>query len=418
MTNNIENNHNQQNPTDEMGLRNGSHKTSIDQVYTARKNWGAMLFMLAIPLILGSVGYFAYSRYQAHLLASKAEQKSHKFTAENTIKALGAEGEGAQLKPEEVQATPMPDNVNMGVTPIGIVPNKQQMQHGQAVTVRPIPSRYDADIMPDQGESQLAVATGVTDHNSYNRNIEKNTATRPLSQEVESEGTFDRSARPNPDGMQLTPTYTPKTKARLLGNRNYVLAKGSAFDCALDTAINSSNPGMVTCTTTSNSYSDNGKVVLVERGSLLTGEYTGLKHGDTRLRVLWDRIKTPEGVVIALDSLGSDALGRGGIDGDVDKHWLERIGSAFLMSSFKDLVAYETVKNSNASSNVASASFSNTQSAGNDLASQVLKQSINIPPTLTKNQGERVAIVVARDLDFSEVYQLEANDSMSVRDKQ
>ena len=418
MTNNIENNHNQQNPTDEIGLRNGSHKTSIDQVYTARKNWGAMLFMLAIPLILGSVGYFAYSRYQAHLLASKAEQKSHKFTAENTIKPLGAEGEGAQLKPEEVQATPMPDNVNMGVTPIGIVPNNQPMQHGQAVTVRPIPSRYDADIMPDQGESQLAVATGVTDHNSYNRSIEKNTATRPLSQEVESEGTFDRSARANPDGMQLTPTYTPKTKARLLGNRNYVLAKGSAFDCALDTAINSSNPGMVTCTTTSNSYSDNGKVVLVERGSLLTGEYTGLKHGDTRLRVLWDRIKTPGGVVIALDSLGTDALGRGGFDGDIDKHWLERIGSAFLMSSFKDLVAYETVKNSNASSNVASASFSNTQSAGNDLASQVLKQSINIPPTLIKNQGERVAIVVARDLDFSEVYQLEANDSMSVRDKQ
>jgi len=88
------------------------------------------------------------------------------------------------------------------------------------------------------------------------------------------------------------------------------------------------------------------------------------------------------------------------------------------MSSFKDLVAYETAKNSNASSNIASASFSNTQSAGNDLASQVLKQSINIPPTLTKNQGERVAIVVARDLDFSEVYQLEANDSMSLRDKQ
>jgi len=291
------------------------------------------------------------------------------------------------------------------------------MQHGQTITVKPNPSRYDADILPEQGESQLAVATGTANQGLYNQNTNIKIA-RPLSQEVESEGTFDRSTRSNPDGMQLTPTYTPKTKARLLGNRNYVLAKGNEFDCALNTAINSSNPGMVTCTTTSNSYSDNGKVVLVERGSLLTGEYTGLKHGDTRLRVLWDRIKTPEGVVIALDSLGTDALGRGGFDGDVDRHWLERIGSAFLMSSFKDLVAYETVKNSNASSNIASASFSNTQSAGNDLASQVLKQSINIPPTLTKNQGERVAIVVARDLDFSEVYQLEANDSMSVRDKQ
>ncbi len=418
MTNTIAHNDKQQNPTDEMGLGDGSHKTSIDQAYTARKNWGAVLFMLAIPLLFGSAGYFAYSRYQAHLLTSKAEQKSHKFTAENTIKPLGAEGEDAQLKPEEVQATPMPDHANMGVTPIGIVPNNQQMQHGQADKVKPNPSRYDAGILPDQGETQLAIATDTANQGLYNQNTNNSRVARTLSKEVETEGAFDRSARANPDGMQLTPTYTPKTKARLLGNRNYVLAKGNEFDCALNTAINSSNPGMVTCTTTSNSYSDNGKVVLVERGSLLTGEYTGLKHGDTRLRVLWDRIKTPEGVVIALDSLGTDALGRGGFDGDVDKHWLERIGSAFLMSSFKDLVAYETAKNSNASSNIASASFSNTQSAGNDLASQVLKQSINIPPTLTKNQGERVAIVVARDLDFSEVYQLEANDSMSVRDKQ
>lgn len=418
MTNTIEHNDKQQNPAGETELRDDSHKTSIDQAYTARKNWGAVLIMLAIPLLFGSAGYFAYSRYQAHLLTSKEEQKSHKFTAENTIKPMGVEGEATLLKPTEMQGqtTPMPDNANMGVTPIGVVANNQY--HGQAVTVKPNPSRYDADILPDQGGSQLAVATGNANQGLYNQNTNNSRVARPLSQEVESEGTFDRSTRSNPDGMQLTPTYTPKTKARLLGNRNYVLAKGNAFDCALDTAINSSNPGMVTCTTTSNSYSDNGKVVLIERGSFLTGEYTGLKHGDTRLRVLWDRIKTPEGVVIALDSLGTDALGRGGFDGDIDKHWLERIGSAFLMSSFKDLVAYETAKNSNASSNIASASFSNTQSAGNDLASQVLKQSINIPPTLTKNQGERVAIVVARDLDFSEVYQLEANDSMSIKDAQ
>ncbi|HQC29728.1 MAG TPA: hypothetical protein PK342_10110, partial [Methylotenera sp.] len=83
MTNTIEHNDKQQNPAGETELRDGSHKTSIDQAYTARKNWGAMLFMLAIPLLFGSAGYFAYSRYQAHLLTSKEEQKSHKFTAEN-----------------------------------------------------------------------------------------------------------------------------------------------------------------------------------------------------------------------------------------------------------------------------------------------------------------------------------------------
>ena len=35
-------------------------------------------------------------------------------------------------------------------------------------------------------------------------------------------------------------------------------------------------------------------------------------------------------------------------------------------------------------------------------------RSINIPPTLYKNQGEQVGIYVARDLDFSSVYDVAA----------
>ena len=34
------------------------------------------------------------------------------------------------------------------------------------------------------------------------------------------------------------------------------------------------------------------------------------------------------------------------------------------------------------------------------------RQSGNIPPTLIKNPGERVSIFVARDVDFSKVYNL------------
>ena len=45
-------------------------------------------------------------------------------------------------------------------------------------------------------------------------------------------------------------------------------------------------------------------------------------------------------------------------------------------------------------------------SATNTAAGIAVEQSINIPPTLNKNQGELVNIFVARDVDFSSVYQL------------
>ena len=43
---------------------------------------------------------------------------------------------------------------------------------------------------------------------------------------------------------------------------------------------------------------------------------------------------------------------------------------------------------------------------GESAATEALRNSINIPPTLHKNQGETVAVMTARDLDFSSVYAL------------
>ena len=40
------------------------------------------------------------------------------------------------------------------------------------------------------------------------------------------------------------------------------------------------------------------------------------------------------------------------------------------------------------------------------MVNQILQQTLAISPTLYKNQGDRVAIYVARDLDFEPVYAL------------
>jgi type IV secretion system protein VirB10 len=189
-----------------------------------------------------------------------------------------------------------------------------------------------------------------------------------------------------------------------LGDRNLTIAKGTIFDCVLNTKLISTVSGMTTCTVSRNVYSDNGRVLLIERGSLVTGEYvSNLAPGKDRIFVLWDRVKTTEGVTIDINSPAADALGEAGVGGDINNHWFQRIGASVLLSFIDDFVDYETTKQASSSGVLV---MNNTSQQSQSLAAKILDSTINIPPTLTRNQGDKVTVFVARDLDFSGVYEL------------
>ena len=210
-------------------------------------------------------------------------------------------------------------------------------------------------------------------------------------------------------GGLLNPSSTPKVQASMIGDRNMILPKGKSIDCALTIRVVNEVAGMATCVLTTDVYSDNGRVVLLDRGSEAVGEYSAtMAQGQRRLFLLWTRVKTPQGVVIDLNSPAADALGTSGLAGDVDNHWWDRLGAAFLLSIVQDAIGFATAQAAGGGAQGQLSIYQNSATAGNRMAERVLQSTINIKPTLYKNQGDRATIFVARDLDFGTVYALHA----------
>lgn len=197
--------------------------------------------------------------------------------------------------------------------------------------------------------------------------------------------------------------------ASMLANPSFTIPMGTLIPCGTTTELNSTQPGMVGCQVSRDVYSSDGKVRLIDKGSHVVGEVaSALAHGQDRVFVLWTRIRTPQNVIIHLNSPATNNLGSAGIPGQVDSHFWQRFGGAMLVSIISDAgqAAIQAAANAGQNGNT-TVNLGNTQATGNEMASEVLRATIDIPPTLYAQQGKAVGIYVARDLDFSDVYRLE-----------
>ena len=216
---------------------------------------------------------------------------------------------------------------------------------------------------------------------------------------------------PEGGGMQpglasrLIPTPTEGVKAARRTGSDYLLAKGTNIPCTMQTKIVTTQPGFTRCIVEKDVYSANGKVLLLERGSKVTGEQaSALLQGQARVFVLWNEAETPYGVRVALASPAAGQLGEAGIGARVNYHFWRRFGGAVMISLIGDLGDYAANRRNN-KGNGQTFNFDNTSESAQDMATEALKNSINIPPTGYVNQGSRINIIVARDVDFGNVYE-------------
>lgn len=127
---------------------------------------------------------------------------------------------------------------------------------------------------------------------------------------------------------------SPSTEPQSAGHAvPWWMPKGWVLECTLETAIDSTLPGLTTCVMPLDVFGADGQVVLLPRGTQLVGETRGTVHqGQARIAVVWSEARTPDGVVVRLDSAGTDALGRAGLPGEVTRQFGERFGAAILLS--------------------------------------------------------------------------------------
>lgn len=203
-------------------------------------------------------------------------------------------------------------------------------------------------------------------------------------------------------GLDFKTSAIPGLKASAAIDDTYQLMPG-LLPMVLDTAINSDVPGPLLAHLPGPVYSPKG-VLLMEAGTQVIGKYQSMGKG-SRLMAGGLYAHTPHSIWVPLTAQGmADDLGRSGLPGNIDNHYLERFGFATLLTLTDQVLQVLQAEASKGGS-----SYINLNGGGggvSSLASQILQSQINMPPTFTKNAGETIALFLDQPIDFSASYRV------------
>ncbi|GEM_PF-2135970 len=340
------------------------------------------LFLIGFVGVLGVLFYF--------VLAGK-EQPSDKKAA-RFESAVGVGGIPADLQEKM-------DALAKGLPPPGSAPTR--------------PGERSIQNAPDALEDARRHAPAVVYNQRTGASAKSNTGATSATSATGSGGSSSTVA-----GAQGAANVSPvastnvaysnaaTASATIMGNRDFIVGQGKLVDGVLETAVNSDQPGMVRALVNVDIYGDSGRLVLLPRGTRIVGRYdAGIVKGQTRVFIVWQRVMRPDGVDLAIESPGTDALGRAGMGGDVDNHFWQMFGAATLLSVIGAETATAGVSPTQDQNNSIASLRQGAAESFNRSAGSVLDRYIDIKPTVTVNQGQLIKIFVSKDLIFDQSLQ-------------
>lgn len=261
----------------------------------------------------------------------------------------------------------------------------------------PISQLMQADQQPKEDKALIERQNAPTQmYSAKLESIPGSTNSKNNVNALSSDNAFSQFANHQSDTVSVV-------TGKRIAHPNFTIAEGDFIHAVLETAINSDLPGMVRAVVTEPVYAYTGEKVIIPAGSRLVGQYDSRSSNglsSSRIFVMWNRVITPQGVSIMINSPGSDSLGRSGQAADsVNRHFFRMFGTASLLSvigavaSTSGVSSYDQPNSANQYQQAVGEAFQ--QSAQN-----AMSRNLNIKPTLHVHQGNAINVFVARDLDL------------------
>jgi type IV secretion system protein VirB10 len=219
-------------------------------------------------------------------------------------------------------------------------------------------------------------------------------------------------------------------RAEVVGSRvrpplsRFEIKAGSVIPAILVAGINSDLPGQTIAQVRENVFdTETGASLLVPQGTRVVGLYDSrVAYGQERVLVNWKRFVFPDGTSLSLqDGMpGADAAGYAGFSDQVDNHLMALFGRAILLSAITAGVelSQRGIESSSTGTGLSAADVASASLGQNlgQVATEVVRRSLNRQPTLVVRPGYRFNIMVTQDLVLPGPYP-EVTPSVSARDK-
>lgn len=191
-------------------------------------------------------------------------------------------------------------------------------------------------------------------------------------------------------------------QAEVISEPSRTVVQGTLIEATLANAISSQLEGNVAATVSYDVWSMDMANVLIPRGARLFGRYSSsIEKGQRRIMVAWDRVVTPDGQSVDLAAYGADRVGRAGLTGRVNTRTLARFSAAAAVSIIGAAPAVLAAAVEEGSDDgIASDTAENIGSNASDAIGGVIGDYIDIPATISVNQGAVVMVMVNADLEL------------------